>query len=222
MIGLLPPECWDATCWWQYSAQQSVFPDDDGLRLHLWFWLDRALDDASLKRWGIAANVAANGIKVVDTALFNGVQIHYLAPPLFTAMPDPLVRRAGLRQSLDDELSLVVPEADPKHADRPSGEGFVPGVGVAAFLAEIGGPRGTREPIRSAIGSWVAINGIHADPGPLKAAIRAAIRKNRPLRRRHAPRQIDRMDPQRSRRPAAQRLHSPAAAAHHREDPERR
>jgi hypothetical protein len=180
MLGLLPPECWDATCWWQYSAQQSVKPGDNSLRLHLWFWLAQACDDAACKRWAIAGNVAANGIKVIDPALFNPVQIHYCAPPLFNGMQDPLVRRSGLRQSLDAAISLVIPAADPKHADQPSTEGFEPGIGIEAFLAEIGGPRGTREPIRSAIGSWVAINGIHTDPGPLKAAIRAAIRKNRP------------------------------------------
>ena len=107
MLGLLPPECWDATCWWQLSAQQSVKPDDDSLRLHLWFWLDRPVDDASLKRWAISANMAANGIKVIDPALFNPVQIHYCAPPLFDGIKDPLVRRSGLRQGLDGLSELV-------------------------------------------------------------------------------------------------------------------
>jgi hypothetical protein len=180
MIGLLPRECWDVTCWWQYSAQQSVMPGDDGLRLHLWFWLDRALDDASLKRWAIAANIAANGIKVIDPALFNPVQIHYLAPPLFNGMPDPLVRRSGLRQGLDDEISLIIPEPDQKHPDRPSGEGYMPGVGVEAYLARIGGPEGIREPIKSAVASFVAIYGSKADAGELKKAIRAALDRLEP------------------------------------------
>ena len=44
----------------------------------------------------------------------------------------------------------------------------------------IGGPKGTREPIRAAIASYIAINGSAADCTDLKAAIRATILTNRP------------------------------------------
>jgi hypothetical protein len=181
VIWLLPPECWDATTWWQWSSSQSVDPRAETLSLHLWFWLEEPLDDASLKRWAISANIAA-GYKLIDPAPYSSVQAHYLAIPDFVApLTDPLQRRSGLRKGLDEAVSLVIPEPiSIKRPDQPSLNGYAPGHGVEAYLAMIGGPEGTREPIRSAIASYIAINGRNADCTDLKAAIRDAILTNRP------------------------------------------
>jgi hypothetical protein len=181
VIGLLPPECWDGWYWWQWSSSQSVDPKVETLSLHLWLWLEEPLDDAALKRWAISANMAV-GYKLIDPAPYSSVQAHYLAIPDFVApLSDPLLRRCGLRRGLDEAVRLVIPEpASIKHPDQLSAASYTPGHGVEAYLAMIGGPEGTREPIRSAIASYIAINGSDADCTDLKAAIRAAILANRP------------------------------------------
>jgi hypothetical protein len=178
-IGLLPPEFHDAWCYWQFSSSQSVFPDDDTLSMHLWFWSDQPLDNVELKRWAIATNKVA-GKKLIDTALFNAVQVHYTARPAFNAMQDPLWRRSGLREALDESVSLLIPPPDPKRPDTPSAAGYEPGSGVESYIAEIGGARGFRDPIKSAIGSYVAIYSSKADAEPLKELIRDAIDRGDP------------------------------------------
>jgi hypothetical protein len=107
--------------------------------------------------------------------LFNPVQIHYVAHPAFNGLEDPLLRRSGLRKGLHDAVSILIPPPDPKRPDTPSAGGYEPGVGVEGYLAELGGPKGFRDPIRSAIGAYVAIYGTHADVNPLKERVRAAI-----------------------------------------------
>jgi hypothetical protein len=172
-IGLLPPELHDASCWWQLSCSQSVF-DDITLSIHLWFWSEQALSSDELKRWGSEVNRVA-GYKLVDTSLYTGVQPHYTSAPIFKNLPDPLPRRTGFRQGLDDDVSLLIPPPDPKHADEPFAGGWEPGKGTEAYIAAIGGPEGFREPIKNAIASFVAIHGSKADATALKAAIRAAV-----------------------------------------------
>jgi P4 family phage/plasmid primase-like protien len=176
IVELLPPELHDAWCWWQFSSQQSVYHDEPPtIRLHLWFWSAEALAGDELKRWAKAANAAA-GYKLIDPAPFSAAQAHYVALPDFAApLRDPLPRRCGLRRGLDETVSLVIPAPEPKHADRPSAAGYEPGIGVAAWLVQIGGPEGFRGPLKSAIASYVAIYGSGANCAPLKAAIRAAI-----------------------------------------------
>jgi len=51
-----------------------------------------------------------------------------------------------MRQGLDDALSLLIPPPHPKRSDDPLGEGYEPGLGVAAYLAEIGGPKDSAGP----------------------------------------------------------------------------
>jgi hypothetical protein len=172
-IGLLPPEMHDGTCWWQMSSSQSVF-DDTTLSVHLWYWSERALGSDELKRWGTEVNRLA-GYKLVDTSLYNPVQPHYVAAPIFTNLTDPLPRRTGLRRGLDDDVSLLIPPPDPKHDDQPCEGGWQPGKGTEAYIAAIGGPEGFREPIKDAIASFVAIHGSKADAKGLKDAIRTAV-----------------------------------------------
>ena len=60
-----------------------------GIRVHRCYALDRPYTFDELKRWGNAANEAA-GAKIVDTRLFQAVQVHYTAAPLFRGCEDPL------------------------------------------------------------------------------------------------------------------------------------
>jgi hypothetical protein len=179
LIGQLPPELADATCWWQWTSSQSLPNHQDTLSARLWFWTFEALDDAALTRWAANANRVA-GTKLIDPSLYGAVQAHYVAAPTFTGLEDPLPTRFGVRQGLDDAVSLVIPEPDAKDPEAPSGQGYEPGRGVEAYLAEIGGAKGFRAPIVSAIASYVATCGSAADPAPIKQAVRAAIERATP------------------------------------------
>jgi hypothetical protein len=178
IIGLLPPELHDATCWWEFSSSQSVFADET-LSAHLWFWSSGPLDDAELTRWALAVNQAARH-KLIDPAPYRAVQAHYVARPIFKQLKDPLPRRYGMRQGLDAAVSLLIPPPHPKRPDEPLGQGYEPGLGVEAYLAEIGGPKGFRGPLVAAIASYVAIHGSSADAEPLKRQIRETLDKAHP------------------------------------------
>ena len=115
LLGLLPPELQDATCWWQFTASQSLFGNEDTLSARLWFWNETPLSGDELKRWGLAANVRA-GLKLIDTSLYSALQAHYVAAPVFSDnIADPLSRRFGLRQGLDDDVVLIIPDPAPKN-----------------------------------------------------------------------------------------------------------
>jgi putative DNA primase/helicase len=177
VIGLLPPELTDATCWWQFSSSQSVplaAKAGETLSVHLWFWSAEPLECPALKRWATAANNVA-GIKLIDPAPFSPVQIHYVARPAFVGLEDPLPRRSGMRRRLDDAVSLVIPEAHERDPSAPSGRGYAPGLGTDSYLAMIGGAEGVRGPIVRAVASYASLWGGNADFEPLKQAIREAI-----------------------------------------------
>ena len=116
--------------------------------------------------------------KVVDPSLYRVVQPHYTAHPIFENMPDPLPRRHGVRIGLDKAVTLLIPEPS---ADDPyvGGEGYV-GIGIEGHLAEIGGERGFRAPMVSAIAAYYAVNGADANPEPIKARVHEAIARADP------------------------------------------
>jgi hypothetical protein len=171
LVGLLPPELHDASCWWQFTCSQSLPGCEDTLSARLWFWLLDPLDDAALTRWANCANKVG---KIVDASLYRAVQPHYIADPTFEErLRDPLPRRHGVRIGLDNAVSLLIPE--PAAGDPyVGGEGYV-GIGIAGHLAEIGGERGFRAPMVSAIAAYFAANGAEANPEPIKARVREAI-----------------------------------------------
>lgn len=172
LIGLLPPELQDASCWWQFTCSQSLPGCEDTLSARLWFWLLDPLDDAALTRWANSANRSCS--KLIDPSVYRAVQPHYIADPIFEdGMRDPLPRRHGVRAGLDNAVSLLIPEPSP---DDPyvGGEGYV-GIGIEGHLLEIGGERGFRAPMVSAIAAYFTANGAEANPEPIKARVREAI-----------------------------------------------
>jgi hypothetical protein len=173
LIGLLPPELHDASCWWQFTCSQSLPGCEDVLSARLWFWLLDPIDDASLTRWALSANKAFGG-RLIDPSLYRAVQPHYVADPIFEdGMGDPLPRRHGVRVGLDKAVTLLIPEPS---ADDPyvGGEGYV-GLGIEGHLAEIGGERGFRAPMVSALAAYFTANGADANPEPIKARVREAL-----------------------------------------------
>lgn len=107
LISLLPAEFHGASYHWQLSSSAGM-GDPGKVSMHLWFWLNQPVSDVNLKKWGNAVN-KERGIKLIDTALFNDVQIHYTAAPLFLGMPNPFVERSGLIEKQRHEVALVLP-----------------------------------------------------------------------------------------------------------------
>lgn len=101
VIGLLPAEFRGVSHFYQWSSSAGL--KGRAIKLHLWFWLDRPVHDEDLERW-------AEGIGIVDPAVFRTVQVHYTAAPIFLdGRADPLEgRRSGLRLGDRDTVPLVL------------------------------------------------------------------------------------------------------------------
>ena len=112
--GVLPAEFQGVTCVWQHTASAGIKP---GVHARLWYWFDRPVADNELKCW--LADVP------VDRSLFNGVQPHYTATPIFSdPADDPLAERIVLLRGDTDVIAvpeITLPEANPD-ADRVTTE----------------------------------------------------------------------------------------------------
>lgn len=84
------PSAWTGVrFFYQYSSGAGI---KVGLRLHFWFWLDRAYSTADLK----SDFARRYGKDRFDLAVFKPGQPHYTAAPVFENRPDPLAgRRSG-------------------------------------------------------------------------------------------------------------------------------
>lgn len=97
------PELSDRSYHWQLSGSCGHPTSAGKLKCHLWFWLDRPLTSAELKRW-------AEGQSHFDAALYSTVQIHYTAGPEFAkGATQPGFPRSGFVQGAVDEVSLTIP-----------------------------------------------------------------------------------------------------------------
>jgi hypothetical protein len=96
VLGLLPEEFADASCWWQATGTAGINP---GIRCRLWFWLDRPVTDGEARGWLRGSPV--------DRSLYTPVALHYLAAPILDAgTPDPVARRYGVRRGLEDTVRV--------------------------------------------------------------------------------------------------------------------
>lgn len=94
------PSPWNtAACYWQASASAGI---KSGVRVHLWYWLNRPISDVEAKRIAVGLKVAYN----VDAGLYHAVQPHYCADPIFVGVEDPMKERAG---TLEGSSEVVVP-----------------------------------------------------------------------------------------------------------------
>jgi hypothetical protein len=172
LIGLLPDDFTEASCWWQFSSSQGSKPGR--LSARLWFILDRPITDEDLRRWANAVNRAA-GRKLVDPALYNPAQPHYIAAPVLEGIDDPLPRRSGFRRGLSDEVEIIIPEPA-QVAAGVEGLGLKPARGFESYLAAIGGGHGFNNAIFRAICSCVGNHGVDGiDPIALRERLREAI-----------------------------------------------
>jgi hypothetical protein len=84
-VSLLPTQFHGTSAWWQMTSSAGIKP---GVRLRLWYWLGREISDDEAKRWLRESPT--------DLALFNPVQVHYTAAPIFDPPSlDPVPLRSG-------------------------------------------------------------------------------------------------------------------------------
>jgi putative DNA primase/helicase len=119
---MLPMEWAGASYHWQLSSSFGhPTKVQDGLKVHIWFWLEKPLTSAQLKAWAKSVDLPA------DMALFNPVQCHYTAAPMFEAgVDDPIAVRSGFVQGyLSDTVDFEVDEAALAAVQRSGGSGKV-------------------------------------------------------------------------------------------------
>lgn len=104
---LLPAEFQNVTCSWQWSSGAGL----DGwstLSAHLWFMLATPFTDDRLREWVYDLRLP------VDASLFNAVQPHFTAAPIFHGMNDHINQRSGLISGTTDVVKIKIAE----HIDR--------------------------------------------------------------------------------------------------------
>ena len=98
-IQQLPAEFQSVDYWYHFSSSMCI---KAGIRLHLWFWLERPCSDVEMKAW-------LSGCPV-DLRLFNPIQIHLTANPRFVdGAVDPYPNRSGLFEAGSGVSTVSVP-----------------------------------------------------------------------------------------------------------------
>jgi len=166
VIELLPPEFQGASCWWTFTSGHGIKP---GIRIRLWFWLDRPVEDWEFKTWLAGAPV--------DLSLYSPAQAIYVAKPVFIGMADPVPFRFGTWCGYGDVTPPVIERPQPRAAASDgSADG---GGGYAYHRSRIGdheGGGGFYGPIRAALGMFFRNNGAEADCGWVRGDLENAIR----------------------------------------------
>jgi hypothetical protein len=95
-ISLMPEWLQDADCIWRFSSSHGIKPANQ-LRLHLWYFLTRPVGNNALRHWARPLPI--------DGALYQPVQPHYTATPIFIGADDPVLRRLGYHRSTNREAN---------------------------------------------------------------------------------------------------------------------
>ena len=103
----LPLEFHDTSGHWQMTSGAGI---KQGIRLRLWYWLDRPVSDDEAKRWLERAPI--------DTSLYCANTPHYTARPIFDPPElDPLPRRSGFWWR--HQNNVAVPDLQEKPKPKP-------------------------------------------------------------------------------------------------------
>ena len=98
-IKQLPADFQSVDYWYHFSSSMGI---KAGIRVHLWFWLERPCSDDEMKAW-------LSGCPV-DLRLFNPTQIHLTANPRFIdGAVDPYPNRSGLFEAGSGVSTVPVP-----------------------------------------------------------------------------------------------------------------
>lgn len=177
VLDRLPYYFRDTSCWWQFSSSQGVFPYRL-IKVHLIFLLDRTVSDQTMRRWA-ESQQHVPGHLPIDASLFDCIQPHYIAPPRFEGLPDPLPRRSGVFQGNRDMVVFDVPEERDLPGEAHGNiHSLVQPKKLKPYLDQIGddvGRLGFSEAIKSVVGRYFQLYGATAHDLPLKTLLRKAI-----------------------------------------------
>jgi hypothetical protein len=102
---MLPAEFHNATCFWQFSCSTGFKKGTVGI--HLWWWLDRAFDTPSIKRWLLdKTKPMQTGSCKIDCSIISGNIPHYIADPIINGGHDPIPRRTGILDGDAEHVTL--------------------------------------------------------------------------------------------------------------------
>lgn len=136
----LPRPFHTARCVWQATGSAGLKP---GIRLHLWFLLDRALTGDECKAW------LSHGALPFDRTVFGAVQPHFTADPVFAdGVTDPMVERIGQLPGRDERVQ--VPTELPKDKQTKTA--------AKRVLAGVSDSRDMDPFVRMALARWDADN----------------------------------------------------------------
>jgi hypothetical protein len=171
---LLPEEFHGVSTFWAFTSGHGIKP---GIRLRLFYWLDRALSDEEVELW-LAKPIAE---KLIDPVLYRPAQPIYVAQPIFVKMPDPVPRRCGIWRGHSDEVEVPVIEQPKAKARAHSSDAPYTGTGGGGYefhrgrIGDHEGGGGFHLPVKSAVASWIGRHGSAADPAWLRADLERAI-----------------------------------------------
>jgi hypothetical protein len=110
----LPPCFYGAGYHWQLSSGAGHARNAGLLKAHVWFWLSTPMTSLQLYAWRRGHDPDGNKI---DGSVFNAVQPHYTALPVFApGVADPVPRRCGL--SAGGPVALTIDPATAAAASR--------------------------------------------------------------------------------------------------------
>lgn len=179
LLSRLPYYFQGVSCWWQFSASQSVMPGSDTVSAHLFFLLDRQISDITLRHWAESQRLIPSSLPI-DHSMFDSIQPHYIAPPRFVGLPDPLPDRMGVYKGERDRVVFDVPEEKDTPFTEPGGtiHTLVQTAKMKPYLEMIGdgpGQAGFNDGIKSTVGRYFQLHGHIASDIPLKTMIRRAV-----------------------------------------------
>ena len=156
--NFLPEAFHGATCIYHWTSSAGV-KDFTTVKVRLWFWASEPASSADLKRLCLGLDLK------VDAAIFNPIQLHFTATPIFVGMDDPMPVRLGLYKGKTDtvvlpDIAAIAPQSHgstkaPLGADRS----WSAGLDFEACLAKIGdgpGQNGFDAPTFAAALKWAA------------------------------------------------------------------
>lgn len=112
----LPEPFLEASYHWQLSCSAGRPEKRGRLYIHLWFWSETKVDSEALKRWSKDLQLQ------IDASVFDTIQAHYTAAPIFEpGVDNPVPRRSGFHAGRYGGVTLEIPTAPPKITSRPLG-----------------------------------------------------------------------------------------------------
>ncbi len=94
----LPEPFHDARCFFQLSSSAGFLPGM--ISVHLFFWLSHAVTSAHAKE------VMREHARGIDLSIYGAAQQIYIADPVIEGGYDPVPRRTGRRDGMDDAVTL--------------------------------------------------------------------------------------------------------------------